>query len=145
MDGLPLWAPKRSVMLQSCILAESFPPFLRRVNERVPWPAQDKTALLFMLGRNSISTASLVIRSIYRDIVESDTTLPVENMVCYCPMQNWAHLEEKQHNPRILSRKSSLAERGKLFSWEVCQQMWCWKFMSVSMLRRIDWKIDGAS
>ena len=111
---MPLWGPKRPIMLQSRILAESFPPFLQRVNERVPWPAQEKTALLFMLGGNSISTASPVIRSIYRDIVESDTMLPVETMVRYCPMQNSAHLEERQNNPWILSPKSFFAVRGKL-------------------------------
>jgi hypothetical protein len=40
--------------------------------------------------------------------------LPVEAMVCYYPMHNSAHLEERQYNPRILSPKSPIAERGKL-------------------------------
>jgi hypothetical protein len=40
--------------------------------------------------------------------------LPVEAVVCYCPTQNSAHLEERQYNPRILSPNSSFAEPGKL-------------------------------
>jgi len=101
-------------MLESWILAKGFSPFLHRGKERVPWPAEEKTALLFMLRWSSILTASLLIRSIYRDIVESDTMLPVESMVCYCQMQNSAHLEERQYSPRILSPKSSFSQRRKL-------------------------------
>ena len=66
-----------------------------------------------MLGWSSLCTASLVIRSIYRDILLSDTMRPVEATVCYYPMQNSTQLEERQHNSRILSPKSSFAERGK--------------------------------